>query len=199
MKILKNKEYEELLSFKRRYERLKPMHNSAYHELEALKWEFEDFKKAASLNFRVQRIVVGGKGSGKTTFVKNKILPQLTNYFLIDTYGEYDNVPAERKYSLDNSDSIHGNADKIIEIIEANRDKIIIIEEPYLWDNFKWLLNFATGRLEFILITQTTKRIESLLNVTDVIYDLRGSDWEDDVYKQNKSKIISIFKNNINL
>lgn len=42
-------------------------------------------------------VIVGGRGSGKTHYIKNKLLKSLENYHLFDAYNEYPEVPKNRK------------------------------------------------------------------------------------------------------
>lgn len=118
-----------------------------------------------ALNFSCKRFIVGKKTTGKTTLIKNMIM-SMTNYFIFDFCNEYKNVPAKNKYvPTDNIDVREINA-----ILRKNKNNIIIIDCVELLPT-RVIMNLILEH-NFIIASQSKKRIEKYLSGANVVYDL---------------------------
>lgn len=172
MKILKEKEYEKIMNQLKIIEadvqemgivmsNQKSTINNLINELD---------------NLTIRRIIVGKNGSGKTYYIKNHILPQLSNYFLIDPSSEYTNVPESRRLS-----NCGYNPELIYESIIANKDKVIIVDNAnVLYGNTKFkhkLLNvFLDRTFQGIFVFHSYKHAEWLVPFTKVVYSFGAID-----------------------
>ncbi|MFA6569911.1 MAG: hypothetical protein WCT77_01605 [Bacteroidota bacterium] len=158
----------------------------------------KELRKEA-LNLRIRKCIVGKKGSGKTTFIKNEILPQLKNYFIIDFNDEYSDVVSDNNRFVDKSCSIQ----KIKKVIIENKNKVIIIEDIGLLIKKTSLLDDLLMRydLDFIIISQCFENIIILQKsgFIDTIYDfgtIENQNYIDDLKLKTKTTIINLQKIN---
>ena len=172
MKIVSNEKYEELVSFKKRFENLEKRHDELLLESVVQKQQLKD---KIAFSFTLSRAIVGKKGSGKTELIKSFLKQMNPNsYFLIDRNNEYENVPISSKFSPDNKNSTSlGELKKqIIEKIKQNSSKIIVLEDAYYYDdNLNWFFD-VVGSGKFIFVAQSLSRIpKHILGDVDFIYD----------------------------
>lgn len=184
IKIIKTSTYNELLKQQADAESLRT-------QLFLLRQSAEEERRELLFNCRIRKCIVGKKGIGKTTFLQQKILPQLTNYFVIDTTGEYQYLPAENTYCVDRALS-----DKfVIEAIKKNAGKTIVLEEPGMVNpDYRWYWDLIKDG-NFIIICQSARRIEPILEGIDTIFDFgEFHDISNFNYSQNYKKFVTIGK-----
>jgi len=195
MKILKDKTYnslknkieelenkiEELEKENRKLDKLNEQQSDI---LEEVKKEYADFVTNTKLNFSIKRIVVGNKASGKTTFVKS-ILHKIPNYFVIDLNAEYNEVVEDRKFVPKVGIKPKELDKKVRQVVLDNKDKTLIIEQGLDYSFLQWFLLNSRG-FNFILISQSKKRLEPFINDIDFIYDFGTNDSFRGVIKDNK-------------
>lgn len=172
MKILSDKDYEDLID---KLNGLKEYNESLLRKID------DDTITIKSLhneleNLTIRRIIVGKNASGKTTYIKKHILPQLSNYFLIDPHNEYPDISHTRKLS-----NCSSHPELIYESIVANKDKVIIVEDAnVLYGDTKFqhkLMNlFMDRNFQFIFVYHSYKQAEWLSRFTNVIYSFGATD-----------------------
>lgn len=172
MKILKEKEYEKIMN------QLKIMEADVREMGIVMSNQISTINNLINEldNLTIRRIIVGKNGSGKTYYIKNHILPQLSNYFLIDPSSEYTNVPESRRLS-----NCGYNPELIYESIIANKDKVIIVDNAnVLYGNTKFkhkLLNvFLDRTFQGIFVFHSYKHAEWLEPFTKVVYSFGAID-----------------------
>ncbi|MDD3875432.1 MAG: hypothetical protein PHT69_02310 [Bacteroidales bacterium] len=127
-------------------------------------------------NLTIRRIIVGKNASGKTTYIKKHILPQLSNYFLIDPHNEYPDISHTRKLS-----NCSSHPELIYDIILAHKEKVIIVEDAnVLYGDTKFqhkLMNlFMDRNFQFVFVYHSYKHAEWLARFTNVIYSFGATD-----------------------
>lgn len=129
------------------------------------KYDLIDEKENLLTNFRIRRAVLGKRGSGKTTFVQQKLLPTLKNYYIICLHGEYESVARENKFDYDFTLSVADNKEEIYAAIEANQHKVIIIDDYFAMNlNYNIFDSFVKKyNLNFILITASMRHFSKYL------------------------------------
>lgn len=191
MKILKEETYSKLLTeiedLKQAKTKLEKSESYLQNELKELKQEFAKFATETKMNFNIKRFVLGKKGSGKTTFIKS-ILQKINSYYIIDCTGEYDYVSENNRLFVDVKDKY--NISNILEKIEQNKDKLIIIDSPELLGAVDWFM-LNSRKYNFVITSQSKCKIERYIDDVDFIYDFGTID-EFNV-KLNKNKVM-LFK-----
>jgi len=186
MKILKEKTYSNLLNeideLKKTNENLQKHESYLQNELNELRQEYRDFVIITKLNFNIKRFVLGKKGSGKTTFIK-EILPKIKAYYIVDFTGEYDYVNSENRLCIDLNEKI--NTSDILEKIEQNKDKLIIIDGIELIGSIDWFM-LNSRRYNYIISSQSKNKIEKYIDSVDCVYDFGTSDEFSKKLNQNK-------------
>lgn len=199
MEILLDKTYNNLINeikdLKRRNEELVQFDISNTQTIKDLKQQYELLNKEfgnyiadSKMNFRIKRFIVGKKGSGKTTLIKS-LLPRLKNYMVFDFCNEYKELPADKRFVV--GDAL--DLEHIVDGINANKDKLIILDGIDFTGNIHWIMNMSRD-LDFIIVSQTKWRVEPFLEEVDFVYDFGcGDEWlkEPD---NNKIAILSIPK-----
>lgn len=128
-----------------------------HQEIDSLKMAL----RHSQLNFTHRKVVFGGKGSGKTEFIKRHIIPQLgNNYFVIDYNNEYDKVLKANKVVIDKSQTPIAQLLQIKKAISANFLKVIIFEDyDILSQNYKINIfdHINIPHLNFIIVIQDAR------------------------------------------
>ena len=189
-KIISRSEYESLIQFRDEYETLET-------RLRILNREHEQYKYNAAFDFSIRRAIIGMKGCGKTTLLKNKIIPKLKNYFLIDVNNEYDTVPADKKFVVDRKMGISERKKKIIDAIRDNSSKVVIIEDVgCLHNNLKWLSELFFSDTDFIIVSSSNNMIKEWINLNIIksIYAFDVLDWDNYFYEQYRDKYVLLTK-----
>lgn len=207
MKILTNKTYSKLLSeieelkkekidnekhqsyLENRLYDLERKKNKLENTIHDFKKEYTSFVTETKMNFSIKRAIVGKRGVGKTTFIKT-ILEKTPNYFIIDLSCEYDEVGDDKKFVPDRGLELKELEEKVKEVVLKNKDKTLIIEDSQLIPNFiNWFI-LNSRDCNFIITSQSKKRIQNYINDIDFIYDFGTLD-EFDV-KPNENKVMII-------
>lgn len=202
MKILKEETYSKLLNeidkLKQAKQKLEESKSNLQNELKDLKQEYAQFATETKMNFTIRRFILGKKGSGKTTFIKS-ILPKINSYFIIDCTGEYDYVSESNRLFVDTKEKY--DISNILERIEHNKDKLIIIDSPELLGSIDWFM-LNSRKYNFIITSQAKGCVEKYIDGADFIYDFGTTDEFNN--KPDKSKVMffkrtdEISKNNGN-
>jgi translation initiation factor RLI1 len=182
-----NKENRLLLRHK---ELLFESHEELQARFQKVKQEYSDYVLQSKLSFgSIRRILVGKKGSGKTTFLK-AIIPHLKdNYFIIDTFDEYKEFPEKNRFTQKINISIAEKVDSIKAAILENKSKIIIYDGFDEKDILDFIILQSVG-LNFIVAAQSINRISKHVDHVDFIYNKgttdnpkEGVDFPDDKMK----------------
>jgi hypothetical protein len=131
--FLKRKKKIKSLEFEKKC--LKNALDEACDDLYIAEREAEEYKTKFINSFcelPTKRVIIGKKGCGKTTFIKEAIIPKLKDYIVIDMCDEYKEVPAERKYIFHNDFSIKHNLDNVYEVLRLNKNCVFIIDDACL-------------------------------------------------------------------
>jgi len=127
-----------------------------------LQKEFIDSK----YSFSIKRVIVGGRGSGKTALLK-ELMKTMKHYYVIDVNEEYDYLPDEKRFCVTKDKNYEDN---VINEIIKNKDKVIIIDDAGLLS--KKILDTLIIHNDFIVAYQSKKMIEKRIDEFDFIYDL---------------------------
>lgn len=122
-------------------------------------------------NLTIRRIIVGKNASGKTSYIRKHILPQLSNYFLIDPHNEYPDVSHTRKLS-----NCSSHPELMYNTILAHKEKVIIVEDANVLNGDMKFLHklidlFMDINFQFIFVYHSYKHAEWLANFANIIYD----------------------------
>ena len=156
-----------------------------------------EMKKTYAFDLRIRRCIVGGKGSGKTYFLVNGILPELDNYFVFCIKHEisniYDFVDDENKYCLDKVISSFETEVLVLKKIEENKGKTIIIDDyELLTAGGNRILGYLVRhRYNYIIVINSekiAKECKSYFNLYYSFYDNieLGENTEDSVIHVEK-------------
>lgn len=168
MKILTSNRYRELLSYKNNHDNFLQSCATIIEKLESA----HTFNiNRMSFEFSIRRAIIGGRGTGKTELLKNKILPTLKNYFLIDMNNEYLKVSPLNKYVVDKSRySRVGFTDLICDLLKENYNKIIIVEDCMLCNINKVIEKLIEFGCNFIIVAQNNQQLYGHINTFDMLY-----------------------------
>lgn len=192
IRIIKKKHLKELLEYKDNYFRLKGELSDLKLELDHLKTDYFVQKANFLTEFRIRRAIVGNRGSGKTYFVKNSILPKLKNYFVIDPNNEYDYVSDENKIVKNGNITIKEYKDMVIKAINENINKTIIIDDFTLLDYApRWFFEIKRD-LNFIIILHSFSQLGDYKNRIDYFYNFGTNDTDRSFEYKNENKILNI-------
>ena len=191
-RIIKKKDLNKLLEYKKEYFELKGEVANLKMELDHLKCDYFLQKANFLTEFRIKRALVGKRGSGKTYFMKNSILPKLKNYFIIDPNNEYDYISSENKFVFSPHMTRKQIKDAVIEAISEHLDKTIIIDDFFLIDsNAMWFLDIKKD-LNFIIVVQSFSQLRNYTERIDYFYNF-GTNDSDRVFEyQHDNKILNI-------
>ncbi len=191
-KIINKKDLNKLLEYKEEYFNLKQNVAILRTKLGLLKYESDFQKNNLLLNFSVKRALIGKRGSGKTHFIKNKILPTLKNYFIIDPNNEYDYISEKHKLVLNRHLTFKENKDMVMKAIGENLDKTIIIDDFLLLDsNSKWFFDIIRD-LNFIIVLQSFSQLGNYTERIDYFYNFGTNDTDRSFEYNNEIKILNI-------
>ena len=184
MKKAKVKELVEKLQFLREENRsllrdkelLFESHEELQGRFQKAKQEYSDHVLQSKLTFSsIRRIVVGKKGSGKTTFLRS-IIPYLKgDYFIIDTFDEYKQFPEKNRFTPKTNISITEKVESVKAAIIQNKNKIIIYDGFDEKDILDFIILQSIG-LNFIVAAQSINRISKYVNHIDFIYNKGTTD-----------------------
>lgn len=170
---IKEKDYNELLKYKEKYEEqlyrangLSLLCDNHLIEINNLR----GLRDEALLNFKTRKCLVGGKGIGKTHFIKTSVLPYVTNYLVLDFNNEYSEWKEDKKGIILSPDSRDKNY--IIELIKKYSDRLIIIEDANILNStrgLRWLFDELNNN--YILVYQAFENIKNITDKFDYIYD----------------------------
>lgn len=125
-----------------------------------------------SNSFSIRRAVVGRIASGKTTFIKKKILTRIGNFFLFDICDEYSGIPEGMTFKPGLPIN-RINIDELKRVALDNKDKFLIIECCELLKTTSNYLNFLSQVPNYILVFQSIGSIPiSIYSDLDTIYCL---------------------------
>src|SRR5690606_13607592 len=172
MKILTNEEYNNLIQ---QIKKLEYENDSLNYKIGGLSGTVQNLHNELE-NINIRRVIVGRNGSGKTTYIKNRIIPKLSNYFLIDTHNEYPDVPDDKKLS-----NCSRQPELIYETILSNKDKVIIVEDAnilYVDTKFMYKLIsiLSDSRLQFIFVYQSYQHAEWMKDFFNIVYNFGAAD-----------------------
>jgi len=205
MKILKNKTYDRLV----KYTKVQKSIIGKYIKIEdglktqigTLNTNLEDEQKEhhksvveSKLDFSIRRFIIGKKGTGKTTFIKEEILPNVKHFFVIDTCNEYTHLDRKQKSCYDKNKSCSQNIEKFDKAIRRNADKLIILEDSsILKDNMEWFMDIVqSANINFIIVCQVKHLLEKHFDYVDFIYDFGTLDTIGTEIPRNKTMEIII-------
>jgi hypothetical protein len=139
-------------------------------------------------NFAVKRCVIGKKGSGKTTFIKENIIRQIRNYFLIESNNEYSSVLSSKKLDLSETND---TVDFILEKIKENESKLIVLEEIFMSDSdrIKIYTELIMNGYQFVIVASSIKFLKKWIDSIDCVYKL-GEMIEEDFEAKLGHKLI---------
>lgn len=170
---IKEKDYNELLKYKEKYEEQLYHANGLSYLCDNYLIEINNLREIrdnALLNFKTRKCLIGGKGIGKTHFIKTRILSYVTNYLVLDFNNEYSEWKEDKKgiiLSPKNRDKNH-----IIELLKKHSDRLIIIEDANILNSttgLRWLFNELNNN--YILVYQEFENIKNITDKFDYIYD----------------------------
>ena len=145
---------EDVSSLKTDKDVLLKISHDCQNDFTSLEDEFSDYILESSLRFSIRRFIVGKKGSGKTVLLRC-ILPYLKgNYFIIDSYNEYEVFPNKNKFVPDRSLTLKKQIESIKEVITKHKDKVIIYDGVFYQELFDFMV-FESFRLNFIITSQS--------------------------------------------
>ncbi len=145
-------------------------------------------------NFNTRIILLGERGSGKTTFLKDKILKSIRSHLVIDTLNSF---PNSFRYLANHENGI--DKKEIIELIKFNSDKTIVIDDIEMLSQNSWLLEkLIYGDYNFVIVVNNMETIKNYLKDVDYIYQFGTfRDLKDDFYlNRHSKKVIKIDKTN---
>jgi len=163
MKLLKNSTYDDIISESRK---LKATINAFSIVNTNNKISFDHIDKVL-FDISIQRAIVGKRGSGKTHFIKNSILPFVSNPVVLDQTGEYKNLEGVRAIDLQDSRSTS-------ELDAENLDNIsqlLIVESTEAIGRY---LNSVLARRQFknfIIVSNSYRELFKINHAIDLIYD----------------------------
>lgn len=197
MKILKEETYSKLLKeiedLKQQKTKLEKSECDLHNEVtyfKKIREEYASFATETKMNFSIKRIIVGRRSCGKTTFIKS-ILSKIPNYFVIDPNGEYTEIDTDRKFIPDVNLKGDELKEKLKQVVLENKHKTLIIEEQVMIPDFiNWFM-LNSRDFNFIITSQSKKRIEAYIDDVDFIYDFGTIDEFNN--KPNDNKIM-LFK-----
>lgn len=191
-RIIKKKDLNKLLEHKKECFELRGEVANLKMELDHLKCDYFLQKANFLTEFRIKRALVGKRGSGKTYFMKNSVLPKLRNYFIIDPNNEYDYISEENKLILNRHMTAKENREMIMESISKNINKTIIIDDFALIDfSPRWFFEIKKD-LNFIIVLQDYSQIKNYTERIDYFYNF-GTNDSDRVFEyQHENKILNI-------
>lgn len=140
-----------------------------------------------ALNFSTRRIIAGANGSGKTHFIQNIIIPQLSNYFVIDPHGEYISVPNSKKLVVDGSKSKTEIKKAILAAVKKNKDKILILDSVETWLDYAGLISIMRNH-QFITTAQSSYLIIHTIDIHDFVLDIGLNDAR---FVSNNTKVVN--------
>ena len=191
-KIIKKKELNQLLEYKKEYFELKGDIANLKMELDHLECDYFLQKANLLTDFRIKRAIVGKQGIGKTYFIKNSILPKLKNYFIIDPNNEYDSVLDENKLVLSRKMTFKESKKMVIKSVNENLNKTIIIDDFLLLDsNPMWFFNIVRD-LNFIIVAQNFSKLGNYTKRIDYFYNFGTNDTDKRFESLNEDKILNI-------
>lgn len=170
---IKEKEYNELIKYKEKYEEQLYRANGLSLLCDDYFIKINDLRELrdnALLNFKTRKCLVGGKGIGKTNFIKTKILPYISNYLIIDFNDEYKEIKTDKHKSI--ICPISRDKSNIIDLIRRHPNRLIIIEDANILDSgrgLRWL--FDELKNNYILVYQAFENIKNITDKFDYIYD----------------------------
>lgn len=78
-------------------------------------------------------LLIGDRGCGKTTFIKERVIPNIQHsYKAIDFCGEYDSIPANHVIRMSDDCSIVDLKNKLIDISKNTPDDTAIIADSLM-------------------------------------------------------------------
>ena len=170
---IKEKEYNELLKYKEKYEEQLYRANGLSYLCDNYLIEINKLRETrdnALLNFKTRKCLVGKRAVGKTRFIKNHILPCVNNYLVLDFNNEYSEWKEDKKGIILSPDSRDKNY--IIELIKKYSDRLIIIEDANILNStrgLRWLFDELNNN--YILVYQEFENIKNITDKFDYIYD----------------------------
>ena len=182
MKLLKNSTYQDLINeLEYKTERLELVEKKLLNKHSQLKI----FKKKYGLGGAKSRILVGGKGSGKTHFIKNTIIPNLKgDYTIIDIFDEYSDFEQSKIFNyhkIKDNKSKKGISAVCKHIEKQNRSTTIIIDGleyitilPYGQSSLNRLSKLLIGRRYIVTYhgyRHTLEFIRSVGGTVDFIFE----------------------------
>lgn len=169
MKILKDETYQNLL---------KQIADNAALADTYLKQKNELTSKLLGLKnkFHYCRAVLGAKGSGKTTFLK-QMIKDIPHHFVICTIDEFPEVADENKFVITPNTK---TVDEIINIMIAHKDRYIFIDD--FWSPIKIVdtlymhrrsMHRQNLKLNYTITTRSTSRLNEFVDKVDFIHNLK--------------------------
>jgi hypothetical protein len=170
---IKEKDYNELLQYKEKYEEQLYRANGLSYLCDNYLVEINKLRETrdnALLNFKTRKCLVGGKGIGKTHFIKTQILPYISNYLVLDFNNEYKDIKTDKHKSV----ICHISREKsnIIDLIKSYPNRLIIIEDANILNStrgLRWLFDELNNN--YILVYQAFENIKNITDKFDYIYD----------------------------
>jgi len=130
-------------------------------------------------------LILGKKNCGKTTLIKNEILPNLVDYLIFDINNEYQEVEQFKKITFEKLSFDEIKKVVLSELDSAkNSGKTFIIEDIGKYSNSnKWTQNIleilSKGNISVVFTFQFIKNAEKIINeLTDRIYLFKTTDNE---------------------
>lgn len=170
---IKEKEYNELLKYKEKYEEQLFRANSLSllcddHLIEIN--NLRGLRDNALLNFKTRKCLVGKRAVGKTHFIKTRILPYVNNYLVLDFNDEYREWKEDKKGIIVFPKS--RDRSYIIELLKKHPNRLIIIEDTNILSptrELKWLFDELNNN--YILVYNEFENIRNITDKFDYIYD----------------------------
>lgn len=152
-------------------------------------------------------LIVGQPASGKSTFVKSKILPALKNMYVYDVYGyEYPHfkIVQPERYKEGRARYTGSDSEKVLNSLAKFSNTAFIMEDATIFlDNHKKGVEFKRviyGRrhlnLFIVLIFHALNRVPKwLFEQTNVLVLFKTQDFENDIkYKFKNEKLQAAFE-----
>ena len=154
----------------------------------------------------MRELIIGKKGIGKTTLIKNELIPVLKEYIIFDIFQEYMEFKNVISFSYIGESSSRKSLKEKFQNVAAKTDSntVIILDntECYLYpeidaagkESYEWI-KVALKEKQFILTTTyiRTHGIYADLDLTKIyLFDTTNSEQECSNFKHSKKDIIKL-------